>query len=99
MFLSNVIQMVKVIICPCAHHKGIWWQQKYSSTHSLPQNLMELSGQFHVLTAIPQQKGPQLPAEWDDGLAPELVWIFWARKISCPCWELNHSFFDIKPVV
>jgi hypothetical protein len=70
------MQLVKVRSCPCAHDKGIWGQQTYSTTHSSPQMYMDIRGQVYALTALPQGKGPLLPIELDYELASEWVWIF-----------------------
>jgi hypothetical protein len=52
---------------------------------------MELSGQFHGLAALTLGKEPQVSVEQELGWAPELVWMIWRRKISCPCHDLNPA--------
>jgi hypothetical protein len=39
---------------------------------------MEVSGYLHVRANLPRE-GTQAPIEYEDGWAPETVWVFWRQ--------------------
>jgi len=69
--------MVKLSLCLTRHHamkkypflikhramKTYWGEWRYNSTHSQPQNLMEVSGQRHVPAALNPSKILQYPLD------------------------------------
>jgi hypothetical protein len=63
-------------------HKGSEWEQRYSSTPSLTSALDGVSGQHHVLTALPPP--PASPYPLIRRLGGPQSWSGWVRKISPP---------------
>jgi hypothetical protein len=44
---------------------------------------MEMGGQLHTPTALPQGKEPPVSIGYEAVWAPELVWTLWKREKSC----------------
>jgi hypothetical protein len=57
--LHNVKRYIKMYSCTCPYHEGIQREQRYSSTHSQPQQQMEVSGHLQ----------PWLLYSWGNNLA------------------------------
>jgi len=59
-------------------HPVIWhdWHrggdQRYSSTHALPQHQIQVTGQHHAPPAVPTGRGPGIPCR--EMWTPEPVW-------------------------
>jgi hypothetical protein len=45
---------------------------------------VEVIGQLHTPAALPPQKEPSVPTEYDDGLAPEPELRFWKTGHESP---------------
>lgn len=68
-------------------------KRRYTSTHSYPRHVIEMTGQFHASSTLPLGKEPSMSIILDPGLAPEQDLIL-GRKQKClllPEIELRFS--------
>lgn len=61
--------------------------------HSLLTLALKVSGEIHALAAL-----PLAPSEWEAGLAPEPVWMFWRRKDLLSLPEIKRYSSVVQPV-
>jgi hypothetical protein len=59
---------------------------------------LEVSGQLHAPAALPPGKESPVPIGFEEGQAPEPVWMMWRGEKSCPYRESNSNPLAIQPV-
>jgi hypothetical protein len=57
---------------------------------------LEVSGQLHAPDALPQEKEPSVPTEYEACWALKLVWTTWSREKSCPYQDPISNFSAIQ---
>jgi hypothetical protein len=92
---------VKFSLCLTKHHAmKIYWEWRDSSTHSLPQHWMEVSGQLHApATLLPGKEPPG--THWIGGWVGPRAGLDMVEKRKFSIWTklLNPTFLLHKHLV